>query len=233
MKEFTCCPVGDQGVLIQFKREISEETNDKVLAFADSLKKEKIKGVIEWVPSFHTLMVYYNPLEISYDELTSRMKQLDLSVKGKREEKKIHHIPVLYGGEVGPDLPFVAKYNGLTEEEVIHLHSNTVYRIYMVGFVPGFPYLGGLNPLIHTPRLNTPRLKVPGGSVGIAGEQTGIYPMTTPGGWRIIGHSPLPLFQIENEQQPTRLQAGEYVKFIPITKEEYHDMKQNKVVTIS
>jgi inhibitor of KinA len=129
-------------------------------------------------------------------------------------------IPVCYGGEFGPDLKEVAQYHGLTEEEVIHIHSHGEYKVYMIGFVPGFAYLGGLSPKIATPRRTTPRTMIPTGSVGIAGGQTGIYPLATPGGWQIIGRTPLSLFR-PNHRQPSLLRAGDIVRFQPITEKEY------------
>ena len=135
-------------------------------------------------------------------------------------KKRTIEIPVCYGGEFGPDLSVVAESNGLTEEEVIHIHSNGTYIVYMIGFAPGFPYIGGMPSEIATPRKSSPRLKIPSRSVGIAGSQTGIYPIETPGGWQLIGSTPLKLFSIHHNP-PTLLQAGDHVRFKPISYEEY------------
>ena len=146
-----------------------------------------------------------------------------ISVEESAGQETPHHvveIPVCYGGSYGEDLKDVAAHAGLTEEEVIKLHSSVDYNIYMLGFLPGFPYLGGLDPKLFTPRLDNPRTKIPEGSVGIGGEQTGIYPLESPGGWRLIGRTPLKLYDPDREQ-PFLYQAGDYIRFVPITAEEY------------
>ena len=129
-------------------------------------------------------------------------------------------IPVLYGGEMGPDIGNVAEHNGKTVDEVIKIHTSEEYLIYMIGFIAGFPYLGGMSKEIATPRLKSPRVKIDGGSVGIAGEQTGIYPVDSPGGWQLIGRTPLKLYDAEREK-PVLLEAGQYIKFKSITQDEY------------
>jgi KipI family sensor histidine kinase inhibitor len=134
-------------------------------------------------------------------------------------------IPTLYGGDSGPDLDYVASHNGLTPEEVVQIHASGTYRIYMLGFTPGFPYLGGMDERIATPRLETPRTKISGGSVGIAGAQTGIYPIDSPGGWQIIGRTPLALYDPQREE-PILLQAGESIRFVPIDQETYDRLWQ-------
>ena len=131
-------------------------------------------------------------------------------------------IPVCYGGEFGPDLEYVARHNNLTTDEVIHIHSSGEYLVYMIGFAPGFPFLGGLSPKIATPRRPSPRATIPAGSVGIAGMQTGVYPIETPGGWQLIGRTPQKLF-LPNENPPSLLQAGDVVKFCPISFQEYQE----------
>jgi len=136
----------------------------------------------------------------------------------------VTEVPTIYGNEYGPDLEFVAKHNGLTPEEVVQIHAGTAYLIYMLGFMPGFVYLGGMSPKIATPRLETPRIKIPGGSVGIAGSQTGIYPAESPGGWQLIGRTPLKLFD-PYRQPPALLQAGNYVTFVSITPQEFARIK--------
>lgn len=138
---------------------------------------------------------------------------------------QVMELPVYYGGDVGPDLSFVAKYNDLKEEEVIRIHTENSYLIYMMGFSPGFPYLGGMSEKIATPRLKEPRFKTPAGSVGIAGSQTGVYSMETPGGWQIIGRTPVKLYDPSRET-PILLKAGNYIRFVPITKEEFHEIEQ-------
>ena len=134
-------------------------------------------------------------------------------------------IPVLYGGEMGPDLPFVAEHAGLSEEEVIRIHSSTEYLIYMLGFTPGFTYLGGMSEKIATPRLKQPRVKIPAGSVGIAGTQTGVYPIDSPGGWQLIGRTPVKMYDPDRET-PILPEAGQYIKFYPVTQEEYDAIRK-------
>ena len=137
---------------------------------------------------------------------------------------RIINFPTVYGGHFGPDLDYVAQHNGLTAEDVIKLHSNTNYLVYMLGFAPGFPYLGGMSDKIATPRLETPRTVIPAGSVGIADLQTGIYPSATPGGWRLIGRTPLKLFD-ESRQPPVLVEPGDYIKFIAINQAEYESIQ--------
>jgi inhibitor of KinA len=137
-------------------------------------------------------------------------------------------VPVCYGGEFGPDLEFVAKHNGLTEQEVIQIHSSGEYLVYMIGFAPGFPYLGGMSEKIAAPRRTSPRLKIPIGTVGIAGLQTGVYPIETPGGWQLIGRSPEQLFR-PHANPPSLLQAGNLVRFQPISRDEYDAWEEGRV----
>lgn len=223
--EFTCCPAGDRAILVQFKQEISVEINQKVLALARLLKAQQLPGIEEWVPAYASLLIYYNPLKIGYKDLVVKLMSLEIAADDTEADgTKVHEIPVLYGEEWGVDLEDVARFHGLTPEEVITIHSAPAYPVYMLGFAPGFPYLGGLDPRIHTPRLDSPRLKVPAGSVGIAGQQTGIYPLDSPGGWRLIGHTPIPLFRPDHPQ-PVLISAGDKIRFVPITKEEYHYIK--------
>ena len=180
-----------------------------------------MKGIVETVPTFRSLMVTYDPSEISFEQLKKELS--GISVEESAGQETPHHvveIPVCYGGSYGEDLKDVAAHAGLTEEEVIRLHSSVDYNIYMLGFLPGFPYLGGLDPKLFTPRLDNPRTKIPEGSVGIGGEQTGIYPLESPGGWRLIGRTPLKLYD-PGREQPFLYQAGDYIRFVPITAEEY------------
>jgi len=171
------------------------------------------------------VLVCYDPLITDYDLLSSRLEKLSKTVApGKKSGGRLVEIPVCYGGESGPDLSFVAEHAGRKEREVIYIHSSRDYRIYMLGFLPGFPYLGGLDKRIHTPRLTAPRTKIPAGSVGIGGEQTGIYPMESPGGWQLIGRTPLKLFDV-NGAEPPLYEAGDTIRFIPITSEEYHKIR--------
>lgn len=223
--EFTCSPAGDRAILVQFEQKISVEINRKVIALAWCLKEQRLPGIEEWVPAYASLLIYYNPLKIGYNHLVEKLTSLDVGADDDTNvQTKVHELPVLYGGEWGVDLEDVARYHDMTIEEVVHIHSAPTYPVYMVGFAPGFPYLGGLDHRIHTPRLESPRLKVPAGTVGIAGQQTGIYPLDSPGGWRLIGHTPIPLFR-PNHPEPVLISAGDFVRFMPITEDEYRHIK--------
>jgi inhibitor of KinA len=211
---------GDSALVVEFGDEISEKVNRKVHALAGALGKASLFGLGESVPTYRSLLIHYDPLRLSCDEVQAFVLEV-LQECGERPplEPRVVEIPVVYGGEFGPDIEFVAEHNDLSVEEVIRLHSGAAYTVYMLGFAPGFAYLGGMSEVIATPRLETPRTLVPAGSVGIAGEQTGIYPIATPGGWRLIGRTPLELFDPEKEP-PTLLKAGDTVRFVPISKGE-------------
>ena len=215
-------PFGDNGLLIEFGDVISLEVNRRVIALSEAIIGAKIQGVKELVPTYRSLLVRYNASKISYEQLVFRIKDIEKTMEERSMEKVGRKIiiPVVYGGEYGPDLTDVARFHGLTEEQVVKIHSGREYRVYMVGFVAGFPYLGEVADEIATPRLETPRLKVPAGSVGIAEKQTGIYPCEAPGGWRIIGRTLLRLFN-PLQQPPVRLQLGDIVKFKPISEKEF------------
>jgi len=215
-------PFGDSALLIEFGDVINSEINRKVIALNEAITKAEIQGIEELVPTYRSLLVRYDALKISYEQLVFRIKNIETKLNSISIEKvgrKIT-IPTVYGGEYGPDLSYVAQYHRLTEEQVIELHSGREYRVYMLGFVAGFPYLGEVADEILTPRLETPRLKVPAGSVGIAERQTGIYPCEAPGGWRIIGRTPLRLFN-PLQQPPALLKPGDTVKFEPISEEKF------------
>ncbi len=219
-------PAGDSALLIIFGDRIDEGINKKVHAVANAIEKASPDWLIEVVPTYTSIYVYYDPLKLSYQEVLDAIKPF-LSAEPKEEKPRIVEIPTVYGGEFGPDIEFVAQHNGLTTDDVIEIHSKPLYRVYMLGFTPGFAYLGGMDERIATPRLEKPRLKVPAGSVGIAGKQTGIYPIESPGGWRLIGRTPLRLFTPEKDP-PTLLQPGDYVKFIPISEEEFWEIHKRE-----
>lgn len=213
---------GDSAIAIVFGDKIDENINRKVHAVARAIERANPKWLIEVVPTYASVYVYYDPLKVSYTEVIEEIKPF-LSVEPREEEekkKKVIEIPVAYGGEFGPDIEFVAKYNGLTVEEVIEIHSRPIYRVYMLGFLPGFVYLGGMDERIATPRLEKPRTRVPAGSVGIAGKQTGWYAIESPGGWRIIGRIPLKTFD-PKRSPPSIVLPGDYVKFKPISEDEF------------
>ncbi|MBM7651886.1 5-oxoprolinase subunit PxpB [Neobacillus cucumis] len=214
--------LGDSAIQVSFGNEISEQTHFKIQTFMTRLKKEDIKGIIELVPAYCTIAIYYQPTVIRYEELVMIIEKIYACALMEKEatHPKVYEIPVYYGGETGPDLSFVARTHDLSEEEVIQLHSSKEYLIHMMGFVPGFPYLGGLPEKLAVPRLEHPRPRIPSGSVGIGGNQTGIYPAEVPSGWRIIGITPVKLFDVER-RPPFLFEAGNYIKFYPIDFHEY------------
>ena len=210
---------GDQVIVVQFGAEINPEINRQVHDYDKSLNEKNIDGVVDTIPGYKSLMIQYDPIRISTESLEMAL----LEIKNDPSEqvplkKRIVNIPVLYQGEYAPDLAFVAEHNKLKTEEVIQIHSETEYLVYMIGFTPGFPYLGGLSERLTTPRMSTPKLKIEKGSVGIAETQTGIYPTSSPGGWRIIGRTPLMLFDSHNDP-PSILSAGDYIRFYPMKNE--------------
>ena len=217
---------GDSSILVEYGKVISPEINRKIAATVQLMKMQHIEGVVDIIPAFCSLLINYDPRVISYEEITERMQHL-LKMDAKMDEgkKKVYEIPVFYGGEYGPDIANIAAHAGLTEEEVIKIHSSRDYLIYMLGFLPGFCYLGGLDERIHTPRLANPRIKISAGSVGIGGSQTGIYPLDSPGGWQLMGMTPVKTYDPDREV-PILLEAGDYIRFIPIDEEEYHRINE-------
>lgn len=225
MEAMRILTVGDCAVSVEFGQEISLEINHKVMALKMVLEREPIRGIVELIPTYCSLLIQYDPMDLRYGQLRDRLEALVTQLdEVEMPPKQVVEIPVAYGGEYGPDLGEVARAHNISEEEVIKLHSEPEYPIYMLGFVAGFPYLGGMNKAIATPRKQSPRLKIEAGSVGIAGEQTGIYSVESPGGWQIIGRTPLKLYDV-NRNEPVLLKAGQYIKFKPITKEEFRAME--------
>ena len=222
-------PAGDRALTVEFGNEISEEINNTVIGLKYILEKQSMPEIEEIIPTYRSLLIYYNPLLTDLVSLKNKIQYIannKINTKNTAKTKnKTCIVPVLYGGEYGPDLAFVAKYNNLTENEVVEIHSSVAYKVYMIGFAPGFPYLGGMSKKIATPRLETPRKLVYAGSVGIAGSQTGIYSIDDPGGWRIIGRTPLKLYN-PNSNPPVLFSAGDYIKFKPVTIEVYEEIKK-------
>ena len=215
----------DRALTVEFGNEISEKINHQIRAFCLLLEQSDIPGITEVVPTYRSVMIHYEPHIILSDELISRLEKLVLTTGDFHlPESSIVEVPVYYGAESGPDLETVARHNHLSPDEVIRIHSKRHYLIYMLGFTPGFPYLGGMSEKIATPRLEVPRVRLPAGSVGIAGNQTGIYPMESPGGWQIIGQTPLKLYDSKREK-PFLLEAGQRIRFLPISLQEYMAIK--------
>ncbi|MBR0312450.1 MAG: 5-oxoprolinase subunit PxpB [Oscillospiraceae bacterium] len=216
---------GDTSLSAEFGNEISETINAQIRAFTIALEKSDISGIVELVPTYRSCMIHYDPGAISYAAL---VKQLEGLIGGldaiEIPPSDVLEVPVLYGGEeMGPDLAFVAEHAGLSEREVIDLHTSTEYLIYMLGFTPGFTYLGGMSARLETPRLKQPRVKIPAGSVGIAGKQTGVYPIDSPGGWQLIGRTPVKMYD-PNRETPILPKAGQYIKFRAIERTEYDEI---------
>jgi inhibitor of KinA len=214
---------GDRMVLVEWPGEISPEINGAVHRLAAALAHACLPGVEESVPSYCALGIIYNPLKTTPTELVARLKAVRYSEVPDTAPPRRVEIPVCYGQEMGPDLEYVAHTHGLSVEEVIALHSGALYRVYMIGFTPGFPYLGGLPEALVTPRMETPRLTVPAGAVAIGGRHTGIYPVESPGGWRIIGQTPLHLFDVHNDE-PCLLRPADEVAFRPISPAQYAEL---------
>ena len=219
-------PGGDKAIFVEFGDGVDPEVNRRVWHLMLATQKARIPGVIEMVPTYRSLLVYFEPLQIRAQKLQETLYSLVRQlVESELPKPKLVEIPTVYGDECGPDLQFVASYNNLNVSEVVQIHTATPYLIYMIGFMAGFPYLGGMSPRIATPRLETPRMKIPAGSVGIAGSQTGIYPAESPGGWRLIGRTPLQLFD-PSQEPPALFQAGDYLIFVSITPEEFSNIKE-------
>lgn len=231
-------PLGDSAVVLEFGTGISPLTHGAIAAFSRYLAAHPFVGLREYVPAFTTLTVYYDPWLVSengqyqpYERVAEVLRQLlaTATTTEATAETSVVEIPVCYGGEFGPDLEFVAHYAGLTPDQVIELHSKAEYLVHMIGFAPGFPYLGGLDARLATPRRPEPRPLVPAGAVGIAGPQTGIYSLPTPGGWQLIGRTPLRLFNPE-WAHPSRLRAGQHLRFVPIDAAEFTRLQQQALL---
>lgn len=222
-------PLGDQAIVIQLGDKISEDIQCRITSICNFLEEYSFEGFTEYVPAFTTVTIFYDPLVTDYSTVEPLMEEMleEISEEDHKGAKITIEIPVLYGGPQGPDLPFVAAHAGLTEAEVIDLHTSAEYLVHMIGFAPGFPYLGGLDEKIATPRKETPRASIPAGAVGIAGAQTGVYPIETPGGWQIIGQTPLKLFDVE-KYPPALLKAGNGLRFVAITEEEFEEIKRQE-----
>ena len=224
--------ISETAALVEFGRKISEDINKKVRTFCTYLDEKPFYGMVEYVPAFTSVSVIYNPLDMNsgapYEVvkaiLDNIISKLDFSLG---DEEHIVEIPVCYGGEFGQDIEHVAKINNITVDEVIKIHSEGKYLVYMIGFAPGFPYLGGMSEKIAAPRRESPRIAIPAGSVGIAGMQTGVYPIETPGGWQLIGKTPIKLFDLKRNSK-SLLKAGDIVKFYPISYEEYVQLKEEE-----
>jgi inhibitor of KinA len=215
---FRLVQAGDSVVVVELEDRIDERVNAQAIRLAAVVEAARIGGVRDVVPTYRSVAVYFDPLRTDYtglcDLLSTHAAEGSASVVDDRRNitRALVRIPVRYGGDDGPDLAEVAIFSKLSEAEVIARHTGRVYRVFMMGFLPGFPYLGTVDPAIAAPRRATPRLRVPAGSVGIAGSQTGIYPAETPGGWQVIGRTPVTLFDM-SRTDPFLLEPGDAVEF--------------------
>jgi len=230
--EYNILQVSESSALIEFGEIISKDINKKIRAVCNYLDNNNFYGFVEYVPYFCSISIIYNPLVFKNEpRIFNKIKEIledilrQIDVKDSYEDN-IVEIPVCYGGKFGMDLEYVAKAHGIKSEEVIDIHSKGQYLVYMIGFTPGFPYLGGLDERLHTERRESPRGAIKAGSVGIAGMQTGVYPIETPGGWQIIGRTPLKLFDLSKDKK-TLLKCGDIVKFKSISEEEYLKIEEN------
>lgn len=221
--------LNEQAITLVFGDEIKPELAEKISAFNTALHLNPFPGFKTAVPAYTTLTVFYDPLLVftadlkgnnCFEKAAHYLENLDTRNTIENAATDQVTIPVCYGGDLGPDLAEVAAYTKIPVEEVVRLHSSAVYQVYMIGFIPGFAYLGGMDERLSCPRKAQPRASVPAGAVGIAGQQTGIYPLETPGGWQIIGQTPLSLFDI-NRPRPSLLKAGDLVSFKPVSLQEF------------
>lgn len=233
--EFSIKPLGDSALIVRLGEGIDTTIHEKVKNLSELLTEYPFEGFIEFVPAYNNITVYYNPYIVhisqkgtstAFEKVCTHMNKLAKQIKIKKNENpRLVSIPVCYGGEFGPDLENVALYHNMTQEEVIRIHSESECLVYMLGFAPGFPFMGGMDTRIATPRKKTPRLSIQPGSVGIAGKQTGVYPLETPGGWQIIGRTPLNLF-LPHMSPPTLIESGDKIRFVPISPNDFLKYKE-------
>jgi KipI family sensor histidine kinase inhibitor len=212
---------GEAALVVEFGDTIDPATNRRVRELLLAVEGAGIDEVRDLVPSYRSLLVVYDPLRTTFAALRDRLSDVEAHAAERPvRPPRIVEMPTAYGGVFGPDLSFVAVHNGLAEDEVIAIHAGTDYLVYMMGFSPGFTYLGGMSARIAAPRLETPRTVIPAGSVGIAQQQTGVYPVASPGGWRLIGRTPVSLFDA-SRNPPVIVDAGDYIRFVPVAPDEY------------
>jgi len=217
---FRILQAGDQALSVEFGTTVDEGINRLAQAFDRRLAEAAIEGVLEAVPTYRSVLVLYDPLRIRAADLRKRLAKLVPRRVDQNAPARCWTIPVAYGGAYGIDLEAVAARHGLTVEAAAALHASAEYRVYMIGFAPGFAYLGGLPEALHTPRLEAPRLAVPAGSVAIGGVQAAIMSVSIPSGWHLLGRTPEKLFD-PRRAQPFLLAAGDRVRFDPVSFEDY------------
>ena len=219
--DYRIVAAGDSALVVEFHARIDPAINARAIALAEAIQRAHLVGIRDVVPTYRSVAVYFDPLRTNYDALLKQVEQdAGKSSNAVDTGREAVRIPVCYGGEFGPDLSDVAAFAGTTIDDVIRLHSSATYRVFMIGFVAGFAYMGSVAEPIAMPRHATPRVRVPLGSVGIAGIQTGVYPAETPGGWRLIGRTPLKPFD-PGRAEPFLMKAGDAVQFFSISRAEY------------
>jgi inhibitor of KinA len=212
---------GDAALVVEFGDRIDPAINRRVRELCIAVDRARPDGVRDLVPTYRSLLVNYDPRVTTFETLRERLADIEKGLGATLSPPpRVVEIPTSYGGDFGPDLPFVAEHAGMTADEVVAIHSGADYLVYMMGFSPGFTYLGGMSERIAAPRLKTPRTAIPAGSVGIAQQQTGIYPVESPGGWQLIGRTPVRLFDPSREP-PVVVEAGDYIRFVPVSRGEY------------
>lgn len=218
---------GDSALVVEFEDRIDPAVNARAIALAEAIQRGAIPGIRDAVPTYRSVAVYFDPLRVDHDALQARLqREIGDSEGAQVTGRAVVRIPVCYGEDFGPDLPSVAAFAGCSEDEVVRIHSGGEYRVFMLGFVAGFAYLGSVDPRIAMPRHPTPRVRVPAGSVGIAGVQTGVYPAETPGGWRLIGQSPIKPFDL-GRPEPFLMNPGDTVRFEVIERKQFHEMARD------
>jgi inhibitor of KinA len=224
-------PIGDSAVVVEFDARIDPHVNDRAVSLAARMREAGIPGVRDVVPTYRSVAVYFDPLRTSYDELLARLEGEALVLPAPRTRPDVPmRIPVCYGGDFGPDLETVAAHARMNAADVIALHARVTYRVFMLGFAPGFAYLGIVDKRIAAPRRATPRVRVPAGSVGLAGQQTGVYPAAAPGGWQLIGRTPVRPFRLDMPS-PFLFSPGDAVEFVPIGRDEYDRLVRLEEIT--
>jgi inhibitor of KinA len=212
---------GDSALIVEFDERIDREVNARAIACAEAIRAAGVAGVRDIVPTYRSVAVYFDPLHTDHDALIACLEREAASFTPTASlERKPVRIPVCYGGDLGPDLARVAEFADMAEPDVVSVHAGTMYRVFMLGFIPGFAYLGIVDERIAMPRRATPRVRVPAGSVAVAGGQTGVYPAETPGGWQLIGRTPVKPFDALRHD-PFLMKAGDTVQFYPIDRGEY------------
>ena len=214
-------PAGDQALVVEFGETIDPALNRRVRDLTLAIERQRHPAVVDLVPTYRSLLVLYDARRASFADMRAALgRAAEDAVASSFPSPRVVEIPTCYGGEFGPDLEFVARHAGLTPDQVVATHADTDYLVYMMGFTPGFTYLGGMSPRIAAPRLQTPRTSIPAGSVGIAQQQTGIYPVDSPGGWQLIGRTPVRLFD-PTRTPPVVVEAGDFVRFVRVDRSDY------------